>query len=157
MAHQPATSTKRTKPIRRKQKGLPAAVIPHPNAFVDHTPLSLQSFDNVFHPDTTDDAFSVSAKGHHFSASEDIDYQLGADLLPLPMTLPPPRSAHKRSARALGKHRAGTLEPSPTKRFKRSDGLLHPDMSSGTSPMLVPSTMSGSLPPATQPMVSVPQ
>ena len=156
MAHQPATSTKRTKTIHRKQKGLPAAVIPHPNTFVDHTPLSLQPFDNVFHPDTTDDAFSVSAKGRHFSASEDIDYQLDADLLPLSMALPPPRSAHKGSARALGKHRAGTLEPSPTKRFK-SDGQLHPDMSSGASPMLGPSTMLGSLPPAAQPMVSVPQ
>src|SRR5258706_13688896 len=91
--HQPATSSKCTKHIRQKQKDLLAAVIPHPNTFVNHLP-----FDNIFHPDTTDDTFSVSAKGPHFSASEDIDYQLGANLLPLSMALPPPRSAHKRSA-----------------------------------------------------------
>lgn len=127
MAHQPAASPKRTKPVHRKRKDLSTTVpiIPPPNALVAHTPLDLQPFKDLFNPNSTaGDAVSVSPNGHHFSATRDV------------------------------------VESSPAKRFKRSGGLLYPELgilSGSDSPILPSSTFSGSLPPVTQPTVSIPQ
>jgi len=151
VTHQPPASTKRTKPVHQKRKGISTTVstIPHPNASVLHTPLDLQPIRDLFNPDNADDAVSISGNGRHFSPSD----QLNADFLSFTPTFSHPRGAHKRSAR-------GALESSSTKRLKRSAGLLHSDIdivSSDASPMFAPSILSGSLPPATQPVVSVPQ
>jgi len=146
VAQQPPASTKHTKPVHRKQKGFSTSVslIPHLGASVIHTPLDMQPFRDLFNPDTADDTVSISANGRHFSTSDPVD----TEIISFTPTLPPPRSAHKRSAN-------GALESSSTKRFKSNEGLLHSDIefvSSGAS-----ATFGLSPPPATQPMVSFPQ
>ena len=152
MVHQPTA-----KPVCRKRKGHSKSVpvIHDPNTAIAHTPLDLQPIKELFNQDTADDtATNISTNHHHFLASEDLNYQLDVNLLPLTPTLPHPKT-RKRPAHVLGKQN-GASHP---KRLKTSDGLLPSDIdivSSGESSILALSTPLRSIPLATQSMVSVP-
>lgn len=151
-----------TKPIHQKWKGHSTTVfvIPSPNTLIVHMPVDLQPIKDLFNPDAPDDMVSTSANGHHYSASEDLNFQLDTILQPPTPVLCPPMGAQKGSAHVLGKCGAVPLESGPTKQVRRGTGLQYSDtdiLLSGTSPELAPSTLLGPLPPATQLMVSVPQ
>lgn len=113
-AHQPAPNMKCTKPIHRKQKGhsTTVSIIPGPNALIVHMPLDLQPIKDLFNPDAPDD---MVVNGHHYSASEDPDFQLDTILQPPTPVLLPLAGAQKGSGFVLGKHGTAPLESGPIK------------------------------------------
>ena len=156
VARQPAPGTKqnrRTKPPHRKQKGITSALVSVPvvHASKTHVPVDLKPIKELFDEDPTDNMVITMA---HSSVSEDVDYLLDAD------PFAHPKSARKRPAHALEEQGGGASESRYTKRIKRSKGPLPSGIdiaSSDASPMFTPLTVSTSLRPATQSMVSVPQ
>ena len=134
MVHQPLAIVKHTGPIPQRLEGpsRAASAIPPPNRSVAHTPLDLQSVEDIFNLNTVDDTISV----YQYSASEARTPTL------------PPTGAQRRSSRSRGKFRGGDLEYSSSRRFRRNDRLPHPDgdvLLGRANPTLSPSVLSGSL------------
>ena len=136
----------RTKPVRRKRRGItsavtPVPVIPYLDSSRVHIPTDLQLTRDLFNQDTADDV---------------VPDELDANTLPPSPALSYRKNARKRPAHSPEK-RDGTSEFRRSKRFKGGEGSLPSDTdvtSSGVSPIL--SLPTSRLPPATQSMVSVP-